>query len=425
MRAAIACLLACAALFAGRAHAVEGIEFDVSAFEKKPFEWSGYLEARPEFQRPDGASALYGLQFPGGTGGGFWRSGVAAELAGVYRRGQVRAHFTAHASHLDDPRDTSRDLRFYEAYGAWQPQSYLGLELGKRTLRWGKGYAFSPVAFFERPRDPTDPELSREGFTLAAASLVRSFAGPLTTIALAPVVVPVRRGINDDFGPAEHWNAGGRLYALLFDTDIDVLYAAEGSRGARAGIDFSRNLGTNLEIHGEWARVSDAPRAVLGEDNLLARQTRSYRAWLLGLRYLSETQTTVILEYYRNGAGYTRPEMERFLELASAAAEAPALRAVAAQAATSGYAGPNPMREYVYLRASQPEPFDILYLTPAITAIVSAADRSYTVIPELVYTRVTNLEMRLRLQFNRGGRLTDFGEKAVASRAELRVRYFF
>jgi len=83
------------------------------------------------------------------------------------------------------------------------------------------------------------------------------------------------------------------------------------------------------------------------------------------------------------------------------------------------------MRRYYYLRLIQPEPFDVLYFTPALTAIVNADDRSYTLIPELTYTRLTNLELRLRLQFNHGDRLTDYGEKAVESRVELRMRYFF
>jgi hypothetical protein len=145
----------------------------------------------------------------------------------------------------------------------------------------------------------------------------------------------------------------------------------------------------------------------------------------LGLRYLTERETTLIAEVYRNGGGYTEAEMQRFFQLARTAAASPAARRIAAQAANAGSAGPNPMRNYLYLRASQPEPFGILYVTPALAAIVNAADRSYTLIPEILYTGITNLELRLRMQLNRGGGLSDFGEKAVASRVELRARFFF
>ena len=38
------------------------------------------------------------------------------------------------------------------------------MEAGKRTLRWGKGYAWNPIGFVERPKDPNDPDLAREGY---------------------------------------------------------------------------------------------------------------------------------------------------------------------------------------------------------------------------------------------------------------------
>jgi hypothetical protein len=413
-------------LAAGATRAADGIEFDVSAFEKKPFESSGYLELKPEYQRLDRASAQYGLQFPEDMRTGLARTSSAAEFSGVYRHDDLRLHFTGHASYVDDARGWSRDARLYEGYVAWQPRFNASVELGQRTLRWGKGYAFSPIAFFERSKDPTDPELSREGFVMAAGSWVRSSSGPLTTLSVVPVVLPVGSGLNEDYGTASHANAGIKGYALFYDTDIDLGYAAPGSRGgARVGADFSRNLGTNLEIHGEWAHIDDAARTLLAADNALTIQRRSYDSFLLGVRYLTEQQTTIIVEYYRNGGGYSRDEMQRFFALAHAASVNPLLRPVAARAAGAGYAGPNPMRHYVYLRLSQPEPFDILYFTPALTAIVDTDDRSATLIPEATYTRVKNLELRLRLQFNTGDRLDDYGEKPVRRRVELRARLSF
>jgi len=89
------------------------------------------------------------------------------------------------------------------------------------------------------------------------------------------------------------------------------------------------------------------------------------------------------------------------------------------------YARPNPMRQYLYLRVNQKEPFDILYFTPAITAIVNLEDGSTSLVPELLYTGITNLELRLRTFFLAGGRLSDFGEKPNDLKLELRVRYYF
>jgi hypothetical protein len=54
------------------------------------------------------------------------------------------------------------------------------------------------------------------------------------------------------------------------------------------------------------------------------------------------------------------------------------------------------MRDYLYLRISQKEPFDILYFTPSITWIYNVNDESYSLAPELLYTGITNFELRLK-----------------------------
>ena len=88
-------------------------------------------------------------------------------------------------------------------------------------------------------------------------------------------------------------------------------------------------------------------------------------------------------------------------------------------------ARPNPMRSYLYVRASQKEPFDILYFTPSVTVIANLDDGSHALIGELLYTGWRNLEVRLRAAANRGERLTEFGEKPVDARFELRLRWYF
>ncbi len=83
------------------------------------------------------------------------------------------------------------------------------------------------------------------------------------------------------------------------------------------------------------------------------------------------------------------------------------------------------MRDYLYLRVSQKEPFDILYFTPALTTILNVDDRSFSISQELIYTGITNLELRLRGTALVGDRFSDFGEKPNDARLELRVRYYF
>jgi hypothetical protein len=97
----------------------------------------------------------------------------------------------------------------------------------------------------------------------------------------------------------------------------------------------------------------------------------------------------------------------------------------AATLTQGNFARNTPMQDYLYLRISQQEPFDILYFTPAISSIVNLNDQSFQFIPELLYTRITNLEFRFRTYFLAGKGDTEFGEKPYDWRIELRARYFF
>lgn len=385
MRLAAALAGACLA-GAALAQGEERLTFDSSQFEKKPTELGGFLQASAERQRLDHRSPLFPLQFPGVADKYNDRGIAAAELSGVLRRETLRAQFLAHAEHVNDLRGSGSEAKFYEAYLAWQASPGTTWEAGKKTQRWGKGYAWSPVAFLERPKDPEDPELAREGFVAVSGNFVRSPGGALQNVSFTPLLVPTYSDLNGDFGAEDHSNPAAKVSLLYRDTDIDFLWLGQGSRSARYGLDFSRNFGTNLEVHGEWARVGEP-------------ETTSY---LLGLRYLTARDTTWIVEVYRNGAGLTEAQF---------------------RARPVGL--PNPMRNYLYVRASRKEPFDILYFTPSATVIANLDDGSHSLIGELLYTGFKDFELRLRAAFNRGERLTEFGEKPVDARYELRARWYF
>jgi hypothetical protein len=89
------------------------------------------------------------------------------------------------------------------------------------------------------------------------------------------------------------------------------------------------------------------------------------------------------------------------------------------------YGRPNAMQDYLYLRVTQKEPFDILYLTPAITTIMNLNDKSLSLSPELLYTGITNWEFRLKGSALVGQRLAEYGEKQNDYRVEVRMRYYF
>jgi hypothetical protein len=425
-------LALCAALtIAAPAAAQDDYRFDVGEFEKKPFEFNGYAELRAERFWLDRDAALYRLNFfdteqPSQLN----RLTGALELSGLYRVGIASLHATAHGETARDTFGSRGETRLYEGYLALEPATGTRVVAGKGVMRWGKGYAWNPVGFVERPKDPNDPELSREGFVLLAGSYTRSLDGPLRTIGLTPLVVPTTDHVNNDFGSGDHINPAARLSLLYRDTDLDFLVLGTGARSARYGFDFARNLTTSLEIHGEWAHLTEVTRPVLNAGGTVTTQTADATNALLGVRHLSARDTTTILEYYYNGAGYTEQEMRNYFTFVHNAyaqflATGDSTLLTRARSVQEAYLRPNPMRHYLYLRVTQKEPFDILYFTPALTVIVNLADGSHSIAPELAYAGITNLELRLRLFVLSGERLTDFGERQNDRRLELRVRYHF
>lgn len=404
-------------------------DFDISSYEKKPFEMGGQLELKPEYRHFNQDSSFYRLNFPttGHQPESDDRYGGVLELEGLYRFGASSIHFHAQATAQHDLYGDSTDAAFFQFYYRHAAEA-LTLELGKRALKWGTGYAWNPVGFIQRPKDPSDPDLSREGYFLASLDYVKSFDGPLQTLAFTPLLLPVSNDINEDFSPEEEINLAARLYLLYRDTDIDLLFLTEGSRSGRIGLDFSRNLATNLEIHGELAWIHDQSRFLLDHNEVPNPYSKDSISYLLGLRYLSAQDTTYILEYYHNDSGLSKQQAERFFELLDSAVVTGEVTQDANArniADKAGFFTPNYMRDYLHLRVTQKELFDIVYLTADLTSIINLQDHSYSLIPGLTYTGLQNTELRLRAILNDGAQHTEFGEKLVQTRIELRMRYFF
>jgi hypothetical protein len=425
------CAVWCLILAAVPARSAETYTFDATAFQKKTYEINGYVEVRYDHFRLNGDGSQYQLnnfRTPRAT---LERTAVLFKPSGKLRAGSVTMNARAHLEYQQDILDSERTQRFDEFYLSFKPNPGFTLDAGKTALKWGKGYAWNPVGFIERPKDPNDPELAREGFTALSADIIRNFDGPLQTVAFTPVLLPARAQLNGDFGQPGHNNVAVKLYLLYRDTDIDFMFLSNGSRTQRFGFDFSRNLSSNLELHGEWARVDDVQRRVTDVAGNVTVSVANAYSYLLGVRYLTEREMTLIAEYYRNGGGFSDIELRGFYQLTDSAyrqflssgVTAPLQRAQTLS--QSGYGRPNAGRHYFYLRASQKEPFGILYFTPSVALIANLDDRSVSVAPEMLYTGITNVELRLRAFFLNGGNDTEFGEKQNRRRMELMARFYF
>ena len=412
--------------------AADEYSFDVSETEKKDYTFGGYAEFRPVLAAQDKDAGLYRLKFykSGGTRAA-QEYNSKLQLEGSYQRGISRLYMRLNSDLNNTYKGWNSGTQVYEGYLSVKPSVSADIIAGKKVMRWGKGYAWNPAAFVDRPKNPDDPELPLEGYAGFSADYTKSFEGRLKTITVTPVILPVYRDFNDSFGVEKHLNFAGKAYFLFYDTDIDLLYRAKGSKPVAYGADFSRNISTNFEMHGEAALVADAPQTITDENGNTARKVFDAKSWLLGLRYQTEINTIYIAEYYHNGGGFSTGAMADYFSFIDAAYDSytgtgsDALMQKAVKLGNSDYGAANPMREYLYLRISQQEPFNILYFTPALTTIINAEDGSFSLTPEILWTRITNLELRLKAMFLSGPGGTEFGEKAGDAKAELRARYYF
>ena len=351
--------------------AEETYTFDLSEIEKKPYHFGGYVEAKPILSRIRSDSAIYRLKYAGqDLGKSLEELNLKLQIEGSYEKEMARLYFKTNTEYRISRLADMESTDLFEGYLSVKPSPSWRIDAGKKTFKWGKGYAWNPAAFIDRPKDPDDPEVGMEGFFALSADYTKSFAGPLKTLSFTPVLLPVYDHINAEFGKKDYVNVAGKLYLLLYDTDIDLMALTGGSRTSRFGADFSRNIGTNWEIHGEVAYFKDFRANLIDPTGKVSAVEYDATSFLLGTRYLTSRDTTFIFEYYRNGTGFTSEQMENFFAFVNDAYQTTGATAgdAALQKAAAlfdgNYGRLNPMSDYLYLRISQKEPFDILYYTP-------------------------------------------------------------
>ena len=405
--------------------------FDLDEIEKNPLSWGGYAEIKFEHMEIDQSSAFSMLNFADEPQSTIDRLTGSLQLDGNYSQDLYSFNWLLKMTGQEDDFGWNDTIDLFTAYLNIKPMPSATISLGKKPYKWGKGYAWNPVGFINRRKDPNNPEEALEGYIGAGLDLIKSFGGALQTVALTTVVLPVWQDINEDFGEANNVNFAAKLYLLYRDTDIDFLIFNGNSHSTRYGIDFSKNLATNFEVHGEFAYLTKIKQTYLSKTGTIIKRKRSVKKYLLGLRYLSESELTTIIEFYHNGNGFSETELDSFYQLVDDAENRflssgnNTLFKIAENISQKGYGSPQAGRNYLYLKINQKDPFDILYFTPGLIAILNLDDHSYSVTSEMLYTGFTNWELRLRFTFLNGGKFTEFKEKQNENKLEFRVRYHF
>lgn len=390
----------------------------------KDFEIGGHVEARFRHYDLSGDGAAYQVRFADQPRNSLERSTALVRFRGSVRDGawSVRFQTVSELEHTEVSHDAVN--RFDELFASWRPRQDLSLDVGKIALKWGQAHSWNPVAFVERPKDPNDPRQAREGYVLLAASSSRDFSGALQSVKFTPVLLPVTDQVNKEFGKPNHLNLAGRLQFDFRDTDVDLLFLSKGSRARRFGFDFSHHAGENVELYGEWARVTAQEFRLVTTAGTRYSRTEAATSYVIGLRYRPQPRTQVVAELHHNGLGLTASEFRDFGMLAQNAVQAgpdSTLLARARSAADGQYGRSKPMQDYLYVRASRA----LIPFSPSIRATINLQVRSFSVAPELAYSGYRHWGIRLRYTLTEGGSGAEYGEKYYSRILDVLAHYHF
>ena len=344
-------------------------DFDMSVLDPEPYEYNGYLRMDEKAQKLNGDSEAYQ---------NYIHTEALFDFSYFFDKVTFKTSLMATYDYIKDKLKED-DSSVNELYLESKLNTNHTLLLGKQSLKWGKGYYFNPVAFFDRPKDPAQPTQTREGFTLVKYSYNKSFRGELKNISFDFVYLPSNENINKDYyhlntNDEDANNIAMRLYLLLYDTDIDFIYNYSDASDEKIGIDFSKNIQVNFEIHGEYAKVID----------------KEY-SYLLGLRYLTNYELTIISEYLYKSDGLSKDEIQNIT----------AIQAFIA-------------KDYWISSFTQKEPFEWLYLSVYYKNTTNLQDSSQQNKVGISYSFKNNIDLDLSYNKNSGADLSEFGKKQIS-----------
>jgi len=167
---------------------------------------------------------------------------------------------------------THAKLCVKEAYGGLSAGDFDFL-VGRKIVRWGTGYAFSPAGVLDPPRDPTNPSDRlnlNQGRDMVKADYVHgphAFSLVWSSAALAPANANL------------HDTTAFRYNILVHGFDTSLIAGDDRGGDAFGGLTFTRVFGQAWELHGEAA-------------------WREQGAVMLGAKYTTATHVSFIGEFY-------------------------------------------------------------------------------------------------------------------------------
>jgi hypothetical protein len=307
--------------------------------------------------------------------------------------------------------DRDAAVRVRQAYARVSAASWLDVEAGKRLVRWGTGYAFTPTGLLDPPRDATDPQDRlglNDGMALAQATLFRGDTA-LTVAAAAP------RAWRSATAAPERLVAA-KLRTAIHGFEVAFVASAADGRRVSTGANFTHVIGERLEWHGEWL-LHDGISPWLARLDPAASGARTASA-LLGVQYTAANGVNLVVEVYRDGNGLDGAAWNRLVGGAR-----PAVSQPGATSAASAAIGRPSRRDFVFLRAARAS--TTARWRPELMAIAGTDDGALTIVPTSAWTIRDHADVYVRGVVLTGARRSEPRAAPIAGTvtAGLAIRY--
>ena len=394
--------------------------------EASKLEINGNLDAKWGILQTNTTSPVYGLQFIGQDKTDDYLSQYRLDfyLNGSYRYKQVGFTMRTFSQYV---KEEPLELSFFELYGNLNLSPKLMMSMGKRRYNWGKGYAFNPVGYVNAEKAPENPDLALAGKSSLYLNYNRSFNSRLIqNLSLAAIVLPQEAEILDKYSKSDDLSAALKLYVLTNNMDLDFMFYSGPNQTRRYGLDFSTNLRENIEVHGELSYSDNEEMSVIQNSVVQINKVDGF-SYLLGLRYLNSWNLTLIAEYYHNNRGLSKQEFQEYQAYLLNNLNTGDVYIINATCSmmSNSFRSKNLMQDYLYFKASLPEPFDWLYSSVSIFTIYNVNDNSFMLSPQIGYKPFTNSEILLWPSVFFGDDDSEYGSKQVQSKLELWFRFYF
>ncbi|NTU97065.1 MAG: hypothetical protein HGA62_04525 [Chlorobiaceae bacterium] len=290
----------------------------------------------------------------------------------------------------------------------------IALLVGRKKIRWGVAYSYSPTDLVSQIRTPEDPE-DRLGIIKGADVLQLSLSNDISQFDIA-YLPRLNWGFDDTF--FENSRLAVRWYRFMEPYDVSLVGTVDEDGRWAAGFNTSATYGKALELHAEYLYTSSKsrqyPDASIDPSSFtipfFETCSGGYHEILIGGQYTFKNNLNLTLEYLFTSAGYSA---DQFREYSAHVEYLNSQYSISPDPALAGlYESAShfllPLRKnYLFSRLYHPDVVSSIALE--IYSYISLCDGSGFFVFQPKYEKAKNYEVYLQLKKFWGKKDSEFG----------------